>query len=559
MRLNVYLYNMKTNQLNTILENIISTEVKKRIISEMDENKKEYYHIMCDGEPVETFNSEDDASEHLDKWKKEHPGKQFIIEKGDYESHEDMLDKLDEMCDKLEENTNENMEQPKIKTIKEAILFAKNKGLKRVKINENIYDVDECWKNMEEEEQTTDGMYLNDVYEDEECDECGDGQMNEFDDESYHIKGLGFNQDGEPYGFDNDSEECSHCEGFGQHEDGETCQHCGGEGHIGGNPYEEDPTSLKDFEGQQDFSLDDEIDEEEFEMPKEDSFEMDEQIDFEDDDEIYPDEEDPEHMELKVPKPCSHCHGTGENQFGSVCKKCKGKKHEMGTDKFSSYHKSPREHYNDISKIMGEPSLNEGKKIIRLTETEFANVIKKIVKESIPGLTAAKKSREDSGKENNQYIKDVDKKMKDYLSFEGNDNPEFPHHIGKGKNTKEVVKINNNKEEDEYVEDNRGMGLQDVKYDHEPSEQFKDRVKKSLEGDSKMGNSQKNGNSIKTKTGENIGKVAKRKKKEIEDQPMYEKDAQPVKVVKESVQTNVILENEIDKMKKLYSYNKNSQ
>lgn len=463
MRLNVYLYNMKTNQLNTILEEIISTEVKKRIVSEMEENKKEYYHIMCDGEPVETFNSEDEAKEHLDKWKKDHPGKQFIIEKGDYESHDDMLDKLDEMCDEKEEKLNENMEQPKIKTIKEAIRFAKNKGLKRVKINENTYDVDECWKNMEEEDDFSNGNYLNDVYEEEDCDECW------------------------------------------------------------GN-------------------------------------EMEEQIDFEDDDDRYPEEEDPEHMELKVPKPCSHCHGSGVNQFGSVCKKCKGKKHEMGTDKFSSYHKTPREHFKDISDLVGEPSLNEGKKTLRLSESQFADVIKKIVKEAIPGIGITKKSREESGKENNQNIKDVEKKMKDYLSFEGNDNPEFPHHIGKGnKNNKEVVKINNNDEEDEYVEDNRGMGLQDVKYDHEPSEQFKERVKKALEGDSTMGNSQDSPNVIKTKTGENIGKIAKRKKKEIEDQPMYEKDVQPVKVVKESQEKNVIIESEIEKMKKLYSYNKKTQ
>jgi hypothetical protein len=554
MRLNVYLYNMKTNQLNTIVENIISSEVRKRIISEMEEDKKEYYHIMCDGEPVETFNSEDEASEHLDKWKKEHPGKQFIIEKGDYDSHEDMIDKLDEMCDEKEENLNKNMKQPKIKTIEEAIRFAKNKGLKRVKINENIYDVDECWKNMEEEEcdecwknemeentEFSDGDYLNDVYEDEECDECGDGQMNEFDDESYHIKGLGFNQDGEPYGFDNDSEECSHCEGFGQHENGETCDHCGGKGHVGGDPYQ------------------DEV-EEEFEIPKEDSFEMSEDTDFEDYEERYPEEEDPEHFKLNVPEVCSHCHGTGENEFGSVCKKCRGKKHEMGMDKFSSHHKSPRQHYKDISSLMGYPSLNEGKKIIRLSEAEFTKVIKKIVKETIPGLTAAKKSRNDSGKENNQYIKDVDKKMKDYMSFEGNDNPEYPKHIGgKNKNLDSVVKFNNNDKEDEYVADNRGMGLQDVKFDHEPSEQFKQRVKKALEGDSTMGNSQNSPNVLKSKTGENIGKTAKRKRKEIENQPMYKKDVQPVKVVKESIQKKVILESEIDKMKKLYSYNKNSQ
>ena len=35
-----------------------------------------------------------------------HPGKELIIEKGVYESHHDMLDKLDEMNDQLEETDN---------------------------------------------------------------------------------------------------------------------------------------------------------------------------------------------------------------------------------------------------------------------------------------------------------------------------------------------------------------------------------------------------------------------------------------------------------------------
>lgn len=562
---------MKTNQLNIMLENIISSEVKKRIISEMEENKKEYHHIMCDGEPVETFHSKEEAESHLDKWKKDHPGKQFIIEKGDYESDDDMLDKLDEMSDNLEKN-NENMEKPKITSLAEAVLYAKEKGIKRFRINEDVYDTDECWKNMEEEEEFSDGNYLNDMYEDDECDECGGSQMDEMwdEDEPSQIKGLGFNQDGDPYGFDyeddlSEPEECHTCGGFGQHEDGETCQTCGGEGTIGGNPYVKEPSTLKDFEGHKDFTLDDEIDEEECDecwgnQMDEEDFEMNEDdLDFEDFEDRYPDEEDPEHFELNVPKECSHCHGTGVNQYGSPCKKCKGHKFSTDIDKFSSHFKSPRQHHHDITSRLGEPSLNENKKIIRLTESQFVDAIKQIVKESIPGLSTAKRAKEESGKENNQHIKDVDKKMKDYLSFEGNDNPEFPHHIGKGKNTKEVVKINNTDEENEYVEDNRGMGLQDVKYDHEPSEKFKERVKKALEGDSTMGNSQDSPNVIKTKTGENIGKIAKRKKKEIEDQPMYKKDIQPVKMVKESVEKNVIIESEIDKMKKLFSYNKKTQ
>ena len=250
---------MKTMQLNTILENVISNEIRKRIISEMEENKKEYHHIMCDGEPVETFHSKEEAESHLDKWKKDHPGKQFIIEKGDYESDDDMLDKLDEMSDNLEKNK-ENMEKPKISSLAEAVLYAKEKGIKRFRINENVYDTDECWKNMEEEEQTTDGMYLNDVYEEDECDECGGNsdmyeegsyltQMDEFWDEDYDDDMDNIDRDMDTissYMNDMDkTQECHHCGGFGKHEDGEVCQTCGGEGTIGGNPYDENPTPLK--------------------------------------------------------------------------------------------------------------------------------------------------------------------------------------------------------------------------------------------------------------------------------------------------------------------------
>jgi hypothetical protein len=71
-------------------------------------------------------------------------------------------------------------------------------------------------------------------------------------------------------------------------------------------------------------------------------------------------------------------------------------------------------------------------KKLRLKESELISLITKMVSESIPGLEAAKNSHRESGKENNVHLADVDKKMKDYLSFNGNDNPEFPKAIGKG-------------------------------------------------------------------------------------------------------------------------------
>jgi hypothetical protein len=149
--------------------------------------------------------------------------------------------------------------------------------------------------------------------------------------------------------------------------------------------------------------------------------------------------------------------------------------------------------------------------------------------------------------------------MKDYLSFEEEENEEsVPEPIEKGKKNKDVVKINNTEKEDQIVADNRGYGLQHLDYDYEPSEQFKQRLKDALEGSSKMGNSHDAANVIKTDTGTKILKNAERKKKQVEDQPMYEKDVQPVKVVKENKISQVILE-EMVKMKKLSNYNQKTQ
>ena len=102
---------MKVSELNALIENLITNEVKTAIVeSTMGENKS-VYHITCDGEPIDTFHSEEEAQEHLDLLKKDHPGKQFIIEKTAYESKEDMIHKLDEMGEQLEEKENSDMKE----------------------------------------------------------------------------------------------------------------------------------------------------------------------------------------------------------------------------------------------------------------------------------------------------------------------------------------------------------------------------------------------------------------------------------------------------------------
>jgi hypothetical protein len=207
-----------------------------------------------------------------------------------------------------------------------------------------------------------------------------------------------------------------------------------------------------------------------------------------------------------------------------------------------------------------------------MTENEVVSLIKKMVSEAkkdvkeggtgVPGVLVTKRAQTGSKKENDDYMKEVEKKLKDISTFDGNDNPEFPKQVGKG----EKMAINATPEQEEYFDDNRGGTLADLNYDQEPSEGFKKRLKMALEGDSKMGNSQDAANVIPSKTGEKIAKTALRKKeKESKDTVISWghswKSPERVVVVKESEKPKMssIINEDIEKMKKIIGYNKKTQ
>lgn len=386
---------MKTNELNKLMEDTIFDEVKKMILKESEGEKHEVYHVTCEGEPVGTCESEEKAHEIVNKLEKEHPGKQFIIEKKTYGSYGEMIDKLDEMGEELEENM-EKVETHEGNAFTAALTKAKESGEDKFTVDGKEYDVEECWTQMKEEEE-------------EECDEC--------------------------------------------------------------NSMEEE---LKGNQDKIDANKNGKIDAEDFKLLK--------------------------------------------------------------------------------KKKVNE---NKTKKVLRLTESELIKLIGKMVNEAVvPGLETLKTTRTGSGKESSEHLSDVEKKMKDYLSFDGNDNPEFPKQVSKG----EKVADNNTEEEDAFVDSFRGGTLLDLDYDSEPSEQFKDRMKKALEGDSTMGNSQEYANVIKTETGKKLAKVADKKEKEEENMPMYVKDPAPIKNVNESEnESSTLIENEIKRMKMMVEYNKKTQ
>ena len=412
---------MKLTELKEIIDKVVTKEVRKTIIKESMESKKEVYHVTCEGEPIDTFNTQEEAEKYIEDNKK-NSKKELLIDKQIYESHADMIEKLDQMGQELEEKENTNMENtnPKFKSIAEAIAHAKDNGVKKIKINEESYDVDECWKNMEEEEISE---------EEEECEECGDQSMEE---------------------------------------------------ELIGNQDKLD----KNHNG--------EIDAQDFKILK----------------------------------------GQKKEVKEGSCEKC-GK---------------------EICECGG--MYESKKKTLRLTETELVSLIGKMVKESVPGLEAAKKSHTESGKENKQAMNDVDKKMKNYLSIPGNSNNEFPEQNKEGNS----VKVNPTSEEDEVIADERGRGLENLEYDHEPSSQFKDRLKKAIEGHASMGNSQDYANVIKTDLPKKLEKEVKRKSEEKKNEPRYNKEVQPTKAVNESkVSLSNILQEEMKKMKKLTNYNEKTQ
>lgn len=253
-----------------------------------------------------------------------------------------------------------------------------------------------------------------------------------------------------------------------------------------------------------------------------------------------------------------------ESSEGGECTEC-GNQPMEETDESEEYiaekvdlAKTIQQYQSILNKGKKNMNENKKKKVLKLSESEFHSMISKIVSEAVPGLEAVKSAHKGDKRDADEYLSSVDKKMKAYLSFDGNDNPEFPHPIGKG----EKVATENTPEEDEYVEDFRGGGMQDLVYDEKPSPQFVKRLKNALEGDSTTGNAQdaKTANVIPSKVGNKMLDASKRKEKIKKEMPAYEKDPQPTRPVNEEEEKQKsIIKEEIQRMKDMSTYNSKTQ
>ena len=139
----------------------------------------------------------------------------------------------------------------------------------------------------------------------------------------------------------------------------------------------------------------------------------------------------------------------------------------------------------------------------------------------VPGIAVTDKVLKQSGKDNKASVDAIMKKIKDYLSIKDNSNPEFPHQ-NNSKTDYDSPMYRNNTEQEDYVDEWRGGGMEDLQYNTEPSDEFKERFGQYLDGSIETGNNDGKGsdgqqvaNVVPSKLGEKIKKTMKKKHKDL--------------------------------------------
>jgi len=233
------------------------------------------------------------------------------------------------------------------------------------------------------------------------------------------------------------------------------------------------------------------------------------------------------------------------------------------------------------------------KESVKLSESEMIDLIEKLVieekeKSNIKKTTAKgeevySKAHKESGKENEEYIKSVTKKLKDYLkdgskgSYETNPNF-FPKGNGElGKMGKKAYVPS--KAAEEYIENFARMnGMEDLDYDE--IHPVDDWISKNIEGSSETGNNPEWANTGKSETNKRLNDRRKKSLVRQLKRQAYNKAEQPVisdtagessekskssvnKIFKavesEEERKDRLVTEEINKMNRLLNYNKKTQ
>ena len=288
-----------------------------------------------------------------------------------------------------------------------------------------------------------------------------------------------------------------------------------------------------------------------------------------------------------------------------MCDECGGGYMEEGVCNECGYGGMYEDMDEDIYEDMDEGNafsgaLAKAKESFQLTESEMIDLIEKIVLEQkkAKGMSETEKVLNADKKENDQYIKDVTKKMKDYLK--GGSKSEytmepkvFPKGNGALEKDEKIKKYTPSDAVDEYVDAFAYPGMTNLVYDEIKPD--KKRIEKYIKGHKTTGNAQVDeegkayGNVVPSKVGEKFMKnyednlygaeqmtaSYKRQPQDVLDvsgektqksglQKLRSKNANKAKDVMDKVDENKksenpVLNEEFNKMKHLISYNKKTQ
>lgn len=222
------------------------------------------------------------------------------------------------------------------------------------------------------------------------------------------------------------------------------------------------------------------------------------------------------------------------------------------------------------------------KESVQLTEDELIELIENIIKEeeklvnkggTSKGLNKYKEVHAKDGKENDEYLKSVAAKMKDYLKDGSKgDYDESPKHFPKGNG--QLAKMKSEKytmsdDGNDFLNSYMRPGMEDLV--PEEIEYDEDWVSDNIEGSARTGNSPKYANAEETELGKKLNKKRKDKKFHKAKETAYRKTRVPVSDgtgensgsgihIKESDSKQTkLLNEEFSKIQKLMNYDRKTQ
>jgi hypothetical protein len=274
----------------------------------------------------------------------------------------------------------------------------------------------------------------------------------------------------------------------------------------------------------------------------------------------------------------------GETKEGKMNEKLKGRQRNIDKNKNG---KIDSEDFEMLRK--GETK--EGKKSVKLSENEMIDLIEKLVREENAGkkqtnniksagkpkgLTKYEQIHTKDGKENDNYLKDVSKKMKDYLKDGSKGdfdmNPKmFPKGNGELAKMDKKAYIPSTAVED-YVDNFTAAALENLDYDEiHPNEEW---VTDNIEGSSRTGNNPEWANTGESDVNKKRNKIRKDNMLAKLKRKAYNKSPQPVvndtagedkgsaimaKLESTEPKQAKQINEEFDRMKSLIGYNQKTQ